>query len=80
MVFESRHHTVPKARGGRETTPVCRDCHDAIHACFSLRELERSFCTLDSLFTREEFSKMIRFIARQNPHARVRTRRPKENK
>ncbi|MBS2017922.1 MAG: HNH endonuclease [Deltaproteobacteria bacterium] len=72
------HHLVPKSRGGKVTETICRDCHKAIHAVFSNKELETTYNTVDALMAHEELAKMIRFIAKQQGRVRVRTakRRP----
>lgn len=72
----SDHHLVPKSRGGKVTATICRDCHDAIHATFDNRELEKKYATVDALLAHEGLAKMIRFIAKQD--GRVRVRRTKK--
>ena len=69
----SDHHLVPKSRGGKATLTVCRDCHNAIHAQFSNKELEREFTSVEALLANEKFSKTVRFIAKQDPGGKVRT-------
>lgn len=64
---------IPKSRGGRATTTICRDCHRAIHALFTNKELEQSYSTPELLLAHEEMRKMISFIARQDPGGKVRT-------
>lgn len=66
------HHVVPRCRGGKATATLCRDCHKAIHATFSNKELEKEYNTVDSLLGHEGFSRMIRFIAKQDPGGKVR--------
>lgn len=73
----SDHHMVPKSRGGRVTTTICRDCHTAIHALFTNKELEQKYFTVDALLTHDEMRKMITFISKQDPGGRVRTRASK---
>jgi 5-methylcytosine-specific restriction endonuclease McrA len=68
----SDHHLVPRARGGKVTLAICRDCHDAIHATFSNKELEREYATVDALLSHEGLARTIRFIAKQD--GRVKTR------
>lgn len=71
----SDHHLVPKSRGGTETATLCRDCHKAIHATFSNRELERDYHTREALLAHQELRAMVAFIARQDPGGVVRVRR-----
>lgn len=73
----SDHHMVPRSRGGKATTTICRDCHTAIHATFSNRELDDQYHTVDALIAHPTFSRTIAFIARQDPGGRVRTARLK---
>lgn len=73
----SDHHLVPKSRGGKKTLAICRDCHRAIHALFTNKELEQSYSTVESLLEHEGFKRMLGFIAKQDPGGKVRLRRPK---
>ena len=70
----SDHHLVPKSRGGKETATLCRDCHKAIHATFTNKELEKSFHTREALMAHEGFRRMVEFIAKQDPGGKVRIR------
>jgi len=74
----SDHHLVPKSRGGKHTLAICRDCHHAIHAVFTNKELEAKYHTVAELLAHEEFAKMIAFIAKQDPGGKVRVRRRRE--
>ncbi len=65
---------VPRSRGGKTTTTICRDCHTAIHALFSNKELEQKYCTVEALLSHERMRRMVDFIAKQDPGGRVRTR------
>lgn len=71
----SDHHLVPKSRGGKVTETICRDCHTAIHATFTNKELEREYASIDALLGHAGFAKMIAHIAKQ--HGKVRTRKPR---
>jgi hypothetical protein len=68
----SDHHLVPKSRGGKITAKLCRDCHRAIHATFTNKELERTYHTREALLEHEGFRRMVAFIARQDPGGKVR--------
>jgi hypothetical protein len=67
----SDHHLVPKCRGGVDTLPICCDCHSAIHAQFSNKELEGTFNTVESLLANEKFASTVKFISKQS--GRVKT-------
>lgn len=74
----SDHHMVPRSRGGKVTETICQDCHKAIHACFTNKELEESFHTVETLLTNEFFAKMISFISKQDPGGKVTTKKSKD--
>ncbi len=65
---------MPKSRGGKVTATLCRDCHHAIHATFTNKELEREYHTREALLAHEGFRRMVAFIARQDPGGKVRMR------
>jgi hypothetical protein len=73
----SDHHLVPKSRGGKVTATLCRDCHQAIHATFTNKELEASYNTPEALLAHDALRAMIGFIARQDPGGKVRVRASK---
>ncbi|MDI1480078.1 hypothetical protein [Polyangium sp. y55x31] len=73
----SDHHLVPRSRGGKLTLAICRDCHHAVHAVLTNKELEARYHTVAELVAHPELAKMIAFIARQDPGGRVRMRRTK---
>lgn len=73
----SDHHLVPKSRGGTVTKTICRDCHSAIHATFTNKELEREYASIDALLAHPELAAQIRFIARQDGKVRTRPHRRK---
>jgi hypothetical protein len=54
------HHTVPKARKGRETVPVHPICHRTIHAHVSNAELARMRGSRAALL---EVAAIARFVA-----------------
>src|SRR5690348_2132868 len=68
----SDHHLVPRTRGGKVTETLCQDCHSAIHATFSNKQLEREYSTIEALLAHEGFAAIVRFIASQD--GRVKTR------
>jgi hypothetical protein len=74
-VNPSDHHLVPKSRGGRVTETICRDCHTAIHATFTNKELEREYSTIEALMAHEELAALIKYIGRQRGKVRTRTNR-----
>jgi Zn-finger protein len=69
----SDHHLVPRTRGGSKgvTATVCDDCHRAIHATFSNKELEREFSSVQALMAHGGFAKMIAFISKQDGRVHI---------
>jgi hypothetical protein len=76
IIFRSNHHLIPKSRNGNDksTILICEDCHEAIHALFSNKELEKEFNTVESLLYNDKLSKSIQFLSKQNPHKRHHTK------
>lgn len=69
------HHTVPKAKKGRETVPVHPICHRTIHAHFSNAELVRLDGARGPLLEHEEVAKFLRWIADKPPDFHAPTRK-----
>lgn len=61
---------VPRSRGGKTTQTICRDCHKAVHALFTNKQLEKSYHTVEALLGHEQFSKMVEFLKKQNPRSK----------
>ncbi len=61
----SKHHLVPKSRGGTAVAEICADCHRQLHALFTLPELARDYSTLDALRTSEPMQKWIKWAGKQ---------------
>jgi hypothetical protein len=47
----SRHHLLPKQKGGRHTKTVelCQPCHSTIHKTYTNAQLARHFTALETL-------------------------------
>jgi 5-methylcytosine-specific restriction protein A len=73
----SEHHLVPKSRGGRNTEPICLDCHRMIHVLYDNKRLERELNTVASLQGEERFAKYLRWIRKRPGDRRFRARRSK---
>jgi hypothetical protein len=68
----SRHHLVPRCRGGRETVLLCHNCHRQIHAVYSEKELEAGFANVEELVAAERLQGWVRWIRRRQPDGRLR--------
>ena len=76
----SDHHLIPKSRGGKETLPICLDCHNAVHAFFTNKELELIYNSVDVLLTNEKFYKHIQWLSKQSTSKRHKSKRVKNKR
>lgn len=70
------HHPVPKAKGGRTTSPVHPICHRAIHAAFSNGQLQRIGTDIGALRADPGLASFLRWVEAKPPdfHAPTRQR------
>jgi len=63
----SKHHLLPKQRGGKHTTTVdlCQPCHGTIHRTFTNAELARRHTTIESLQNAEEMAVYLEWIRKR---------------
>lgn len=78
--FPSDHHMVPRSRGGKATSTICADCHRAIHATFSNKELELEYHTPEALLAHPQFRGTVVFLRKQDPRRRNKTVRTNRRK
>lgn len=71
----SKHHLIPRCRGGVATEKICTDCHDAAHAMFSNKQLEREYSSIELLMGNAEFAKQVAYIGKQDVGGKVKTKR-----
>ena len=71
------HHTVPKAKGGRETVPLHPICHRTIHANFTNAELARLGGAREAMVARPPVAKFVAWISDKPPDFHAPTRRKK---
>jgi len=78
------HHLIPKCYGGSKKEPLCRDCHRAIHAVLTNKQLRDDYHTVEALLSYEPLRRMIKFISKQDPTRKVTMRfsndRPRKGK
>ena len=72
----SRHHLVPKLKGGarKGTVLVHHICHQAIHARFSEAELARRLATPEAIRTHPAMADFLLWIAGKPPDFHAPTR------
>ncbi len=68
-VPQSRHHLIPKLRGGKggQTVLLHHICHKEIHATLTEAELARGFSTIDALRSHPRLAKFTRWVAKRPP-------------
>ena len=68
-VPQSRHHLVPRLKGGKggETVLLHAICHRMIHATLSERDLARSHSTIAALRAHPEIARFAAWVARRPP-------------
>ena len=68
-VKQSRHHLVPKLKGGKggPTVLLHHICHREIHATLTEAELARDYNTITALRTHPRLEKFIRWVRKRPP-------------
>ena len=74
-VPQSRHHLIPRLRGGKggDTVLLHQICHNEIHATLSETELARAYATVAALRAHPRLAKFIAWVARRPPDFRSKT-------
>ncbi len=68
-VRQSRHHLVPRLRGGKggATVLLHQICHNEIHASLSETELARNYATIEALRAHPRLAKFIEWVRKRPP-------------
>jgi hypothetical protein len=68
-VAQSRHHLVPRLKGGKggETVLLHHICQKEIHASLSEAELAQSYATITALRGHPRLARFIRWVAKRPP-------------
>ena len=75
IVHMSKHHLIPKSLGGITTIDICGDCHSAIHARYTNKELKKSFSTIEEILADSDLTNAFQFLTKQDPTRRFRNKR-----
>ncbi|PIE08844.1 MAG: hypothetical protein CSA73_01395 [Rhodobacterales bacterium] len=77
-VPQSRHHLVPRLRGGKggKTVLLHQICHDQIHATLSETELARSYHTITALRAHPDLARFLAWVAKRPADFRSRRAGP----
>jgi 5-methylcytosine-specific restriction enzyme A len=76
------HHLLPRAEGGKteHIADFCRLCHSTVHATFSNRTLADSYANVEALKAAPELQGYLKWVRRQDPGARFKTRTRKDRR
>ena len=68
-VPQSRHHLIPKLRGGKggETVLLHQVCHSTIHRTLSETELARNYATVEALRAHEGLRRFFDWVGKRPP-------------
>lgn len=72
----SKHHVVPKSRGGKEIERICNICHKQLHALFTVQELE-ILENIESLKNTECMQKYLNWVKKNKPVGKLKTKKSK---
>lgn len=64
----SKHHLIPKSRGGKNTKTILihNICHQKIHSVFTEKELMKEFNTVEKIKRSEEIKKFVKWVANKD--------------
>jgi hypothetical protein len=66
-VMITAHHLVPKSlKHETDTIDICNDCHSAIHARYSNKELGERFFSLELLQKDDDLRRAFKFLSKQS--------------
>ena len=74
----SRHHLVPKLKGGRQGPTVLMHaiCHNEVHATLTEAELARDFSSIEALRAHPRLARFIEWVRGRDPAFHSRTSKP----
>ncbi|MGR3792781.1 HNH endonuclease [Vannielia sp. SX4] len=81
-VPQSRHHLIPRLRGGKggETVLLHHICHKEIHATLTETELARDYATPEALRAHPRLAAFITWVAKRPPEFNPKTAGPRRRR
>lgn len=75
----SKHHVVPKSKGGTDTVRICNTCHKQLHALFTNKELMQ-IETIEGLKEYDSVQKYINWRKKRGFSGKLKTKKSKRVK
>lgn len=63
----SKHHLVPKSRGGKETEMMHDICHNKIHSLWTNKELDDHYNTAERILENEDMRTFVSWVSKKSP-------------
>lgn len=64
----SKHHLVPKSRGGKDTELMHDICHTKIHSLWTNKELENDYNSPDKILENEDMQTFVKWVSTKAPN------------
>ncbi len=75
----TKHHLIPKSKGGREMVELCVACHKTLHSFFSNDTLLKELHSLETLRANPDIARYLAWVHKQRGGAiQVRRRRDRQ--
>ena len=65
LLYQEKHHLIPKSRKGRKTILVCCNCGNKIHKLFDNKVLERELNTIEAIREHPQVQKWIKWVRKK---------------
>ena len=65
LEYQEDHHLVPKCRKGNVTVTLCWSCADMLHKLFTIKELEHTYNTTETILSDERVQKWIKWVSKK---------------
>lgn len=73
----SKHHIIPKSKGGKDTVGLCSPCHSTLHAFFTNGTLAAEMNTIEALREQPTIQDYLKWIRKQ-PDRRIQVAKRRE--